>query len=123
MRGRRAALGGSWPGLSPRLLCKWQQPLPGNVLAGGTQASKQTDAAPAVGRRAGSRIPSALSHPAWQSKGGVRCGEHPPARSREKGKTPSQISPCWGLRSCSGGTKAQHGHPGTLDTQPALAEG
>lgn len=123
VQSRRVALGGPWSGLSPQLLCKWQQPLPGNVLAGGTQASKQTDAAPAVGRRAGSRIPSALSHPSWQSEGGVRRGEHPPARSKEKGKTPSRISACWGLRSCSGATKAHHGHPGTLDTQTVLGEG
>lgn len=77
-----------WPGgcgMSPWLLCKRQRLLPGNVLAGGTRASKQTDAAPAVGRRAGSRFRSALSHPGTVEQGGSAVcrapgtGGHPPS--------------------------------------------
>lgn len=68
-------LGGPRSGLSHKLLCKRQQPLPGNVLAGGTRASKQTDAAPAVGRRAGSRFPSALSHPGAAERRGEQGTE------------------------------------------------
>lgn len=49
--------------------------LPGNVLAGGTRASKQTDAAPAAGRGAGSRPRSALSPPGTAEQGGRVCTE------------------------------------------------
>lgn len=96
VRSRRVALafaagGGHGPDCPPWLLCRRQQPLPGNVLAGGTRASKQTDAAPAVGRRAGSRFPSALSHPDAVEQGGSaawrpgRAGEGPPTL-RQGGK-------------------------------------
>lgn len=92
--GRRSRERGGCGRGCPTAPCKLQQPLPGNVLAGGTRASKQTRAA-AVGRRAGSRLPSALSHPraaacappcaAWWRRGSApRCG----ARAAAGGSVP-----------------------------------
>lgn len=95
---------GPQPGLSPRLLRERPQPLPGNVLAGGTRASKQTDAGGGweKGRKPLSLCPLPPRHGGARGERGTVSSPQPPARS--PGKTPTPNQPLLGAGELRQGT-------------------